>query len=206
MKDENSNEENGKTIFQTITDISNFPHSPNGNDEGYFQYKDKFRNFILEENIININSNDEFRAQLLHSMDIKISSQLDNVIYKLIPNISKSSLLQNKLNFFFFQFLNIIQSCKKNLIPDSSCNYFETCKISISNIVIQQYIKKLINEIKEIDKKIYISNYMNRKGYTFVINPNCTMATRKRLRRSADEIDRMYKCPISNCRKEYGFN
>ena len=69
------------------------------------------------------------------------------------------------------------------------------------NIVLTTKVKKLQEEIKELNEKI---QKYELQGLSGNVAFNNELGKRKRKRKTKDQVERNYKCNIDNCTKSYG--
>lgn len=195
-------------IFHTYTDVSSIS---NPGENPTTEEMQTISSFLPNYNTLecfqkNLHSNITFRVDLLNSMKIESSKELDEIIFSLLLFSPNSCLLNENITLYFNDFLKYAQSVKPNI--DNEIKFYkENCKISIANIIIGQYINKLYHEIEEIKKKINSNNLYSpfdsceRNDNSSIFN--CKIP--KRHRRRSNEIIKMFRCPFENCYKEYGF-
>ncbi|KRX00342.1 hypothetical protein PPERSA_10841 [Pseudocohnilembus persalinus] len=86
----------------------------------------------------------------------------------------------------------------QNNYDDSSTYYqHEACRLYIANVVLTNQVKELLQEKQKLTQNIQMLQSQMQHG-------NQIEEKRKRQRRSAQQIERHYKCPQEPCQKSYG--
>ena len=202
-----------KIIDETICELKN-------EDKVRLDEKVEFKSLI---------ENDAYHAQMLILEKISKNKEFDKLFYEnykpstvnelLSIDVHVSTNIEDSNNF---KILNLPSSMLAKLVNreyDSQC-YKEICQLTVANMVLHHQVIRLHSEIKEVlnkicklNRPIIMSNSnlaQNHKKETVPVNSNGLhsienmMEKKKRFRRVADEIERLFKCPVSTCQKSYG--
>lgn len=77
---------------------------------------------------------------------------------------------------------------------DTNFNYYhEYCRLYLANVVLTSQMRELVNERNELNTKFI---KLEKKGDEIQEGERSDDDRKKRFRRTADEIDRHYRCPV----------
>jgi len=120
------------------------------------------------------------------------------------PSLANSHMQMNQQ----FGFGNSAGGGLESMLPpnDQNANYYqEYCRLFIANVVLTTQMKELIAEKNEILQRI---SDLERGEKTSVNKKNKSPEThddkKSRIRRKANEVERLYKCTDMQCQKSYG--
>ena len=85
---------------------------------------------------------------------------------------------------------------------DSNFSYYhEYCRLYLANIVLLTQLRQLHNERNEFTQRF---NKLERKARDIEDGERSDDDRKKRFRRTANEIERHYRCPVETCQRSYG--
>lgn len=86
--------------------------------------------------------------------------------------------------------------------PDTNFNYYhEYCRLYLANVVLLSQMRELVNERNELSTRF---SKLEKKGFEIRVGERSEDHRKKRFRRTADEIERHYRCPVETCQRSYG--
>ena len=89
-----------------------------------------------------------------------------------------------------------------NTEADTNFNYYhEFCRLHLANVVLMSQMRELVNERNELSTKF---TKLEKKGEEIREGDKSEENRTKRFRRTADEIERHYRCPVDTCQRSYG--
>ena len=89
-----------------------------------------------------------------------------------------------------------------NTEADTNFNYYhEFCRLHLANVVLMSQMRELVNERNELSTKF---TKLEKKGEEIREGDKSEENRTKRFRRTADEIERHYRCPVETCQRSYG--
>lgn len=78
--------------------------------------------------------------------------------------------------------------------PDTNFSYYhEYCRLHLANVVLLSQLRELFNERNELSTKFY---KLEKKGKEIEEGERQSDDRKKRFRRTANEIERHYRCPV----------
>lgn len=85
---------------------------------------------------------------------------------------------------------------------DVNFNYYhEYCRLHLANVVLMSQMRELVNERNELTNRF---TKLQKKGDEIRDGERSDENRKKRFRRTADEIERHYRCPVVTCQRSYG--
>jgi regulator of replication initiation timing len=89
-----------------------------------------------------------------------------------------------------------------NIDGETNFNFYhEYCRLYLANVVLMSQMRELVNERNELNVKFV---KLEKKGEEIQEGERSDDNRKKRFRRTADEIERHYRCPIDTCQRSYG--
>lgn len=85
---------------------------------------------------------------------------------------------------------------------DSNFSYYhEYCRLHLANVVLLSQMRELFNERNELTSKF---TKLEKKAHEIEEGERNDDDKKKRFRRTANEIERHYRCPVETCQRSYG--
>jgi hypothetical protein len=89
-----------------------------------------------------------------------------------------------------------------NEIKDENFSYYhEYCRLFLANTVLLTEMRQLFSERNEFASRF---GKLEKKGEEIRQGEKFENDRKKRFRRTANEIERHYRCPIDTCQRSYG--
>lgn len=79
--------------------------------------------------------------------------------------------------------------------------YHEYCRLFLANTVLLTEMRQLFNERNELSSRF---SKLEKKGEEIQQGEKLEDDRKKRFRRTANEIERHYRCPVETCQRSYG--
>jgi hypothetical protein len=79
--------------------------------------------------------------------------------------------------------------------------YHEFCRLHLANVVLLSQMRELFNERNELTGRF---GKLEKKAREIEEGERGDDDKKKRFRRTANEIERHYRCPVDTCQRSYG--
>ena len=79
--------------------------------------------------------------------------------------------------------------------------YHQYCRLHLANVVLLSQLRELFNQRNDLSSKF---TKLEKKGLEIQQGERNNNDKKKRFRRTANEIERHYRCPVDTCQRSYG--